>query len=155
MDKADFERLYLEMLPGLYRLSLGMLHNEADAHDAVQQAAAKAWQCRERIRLGGERAYFARIVINECRNIQRTRMRVCPVESLPETAYTPPDPCLKQAVDSLPEQLRLPLLLKYMEGYSVSEAAAALGISKAALKSRLLRARRKLKEALDEEVELI
>ena len=154
MDRAQFERLYRDMLPGLYRLSQGILHSEADAQDAVQQAAVRAWAYRERIRPGGERAYFARIVINECRNIQRTRMRVMPMDTLPEAAYDPPDPFLKEAVDSLPERLRLPILLTCMEGLSDAEAARALGISAAALKSRRFRARRRLREMLKEEVEL-
>ena len=154
MDRAQFERLYRDMLPGLYRLSQGILRSEADAQDAVQQAAVRAWEYRERIRPGGERAYFARIVINECRNIQRTRMRVMPMDTLPEAAYDPPDPFLKEAVGSLPERLRLPILLTCMEGLSDAEAARALGISAAALKSRRFRARRRLREMLKEEVEL-
>ena len=47
MDKTAFSSLYMEMMPGLYRLALSMLHNTADAEDAVQQAALKAWQVRE------------------------------------------------------------------------------------------------------------
>ena len=62
---------------------------------------------------------------------------------------------LRRAIDGLPERLRLPLLLKYMEGYSEKEAAAALGITLPALKGRLLRARRQLAKELKEEVEWI
>ena len=75
MDKSTFEQLYRDMLPGLYRLAQSMLRQTADAQDAAQQAAVSAWLSLERIRPGGERAYFTRIVINECRNIQRQRMR--------------------------------------------------------------------------------
>ena len=78
MDKTTFEQLYRDMLPGLYRLAQSMLRQTADAQDAVQQAAVSAWLSLERIRPGGERAYFTRIVINECRNIQRQRMRQTP-----------------------------------------------------------------------------
>ena len=39
MDKATFEQLYRQMLPGLYRLALSILRHGADAQDAVQQAA--------------------------------------------------------------------------------------------------------------------
>ncbi|MBR6767657.1 MAG: RNA polymerase sigma factor, partial [Clostridia bacterium] len=79
MNKAMFEQMYREMLPGLYRLAQSILRHTADAQDAVQQAAVKAWQARDRIRSGNEKAYFTRIVINECRNIQRMRMRVLPM----------------------------------------------------------------------------
>ena len=155
MDKAAFERLYLDMLPGFYRLAQGILRHPADAQDAVQQAALKAWQAANGIKLGGERAYMTRIVINECRNIQRHRMRVIPVEEFREEPYIPKDRELRRAIDGLPERLRLPLLLKYMEGYSEKEAAAALGITLPALKGRLLRARRQLAKELKEEVEWI
>lgn len=155
MDKAAFEALYRDMLPGLYRLAQSILRHTADAQDAVQQAAVNAWQARGRIRPGNERAYFTRIVINECRNIQRKRMRILPVADVPDTVCMPPDTELKIAVAGLPEDLRLPLLLKYMEGYSEKEAAAALDITVPALKARLHRARRRLAKELREEVELI
>ena len=77
-----------------------------------------------------------------------------PVERLPEQAYTPPDTNLREAIDALPENWRLPLLLKYMEGMSEKEAARALGITQGALKARLHRARKALEKALNEEVEL-
>lgn len=154
MDKATFEQMYREMLPGLYRLAQSLLRQSADAQDAVQQAAVKAWLSLERMRPGGERAYFTRIVINECRNLQRQRLRQQPVEAVPERAAEPPNDDLRRAVGALPEELRLPLLMKYMEGYREKEIAAALGIGVPAVKSRLFRARRRLKELLAEEAEL-
>ena len=75
MNRAEFEQLYITLYPGLYRLAQSILRQEADAQDAVQQAAVKAWAALDRLPPGRERAYFARIVINECRNIQRRRMR--------------------------------------------------------------------------------
>lgn len=154
MDKTTFEQLYRDMLPGLYRLAQSMLRQTADAQDAVQQAAVKAWLSLERIRPGGERAYFTRIVINESRNIQRQRMRQTPMESVPERAEETSSDDLKLAVAALPEELRLPLLMKYMEGYREREIAEALEIGVPSVKSRLFRARRKLKELLTEEAEL-
>lgn len=154
MDKTTFERLYQDMLPGLYRLAQSMLRQSADAQDAVQQAAVNAWLSLERIHEGGERAYFTRIVINECRNIQRQRMRQTPMESIPERAGETSNDDLKLAIAALPEELRLPLLMKYMEGYREKEIAEALDISVPSVKSRLFRARRKMKELLTEEVEL-
>ena len=57
-----------------------------------------------------------------------------------------PDSELKAVVDSLPETLRLPLLLRYMEGYTEAEAAAILRISRNTLRARLKRARAKLRD---------
>ena len=154
MDKAAFERLYLDMLPGFYRLAQGILRHPADAQDAVQQAAVKAWAALDRLPPGRERAYFARIVINECRNIQRRRRRETPVPDIPDRGSPPGDRELARAIDALPEDLRLPLLMKYMEGYREREIAAALGIGIPAVKSRLYRARRQLERTLKEEVAL-
>jgi len=154
MNKGTFEQMYRDMLPGMYRLAQSILHQSADAQDAVQQAAVKAWQARDRIRSGNEKAYFTRIVINECRNIQRQRMRNLPVSDFPDIGYQPPDMELAHAITNLPEKLRLPILLKYMEGYSEKETAAALEITVPALKARLYKARRQLERELKEEVEI-
>lgn len=154
MNEAAFISLCQMHMPGLYRISLAILRSHADAQDAVQQGLMKAWTARASVRPGSERAWLTRIVINECRNIQRQRARMVPVDVLPEPPYTPPDTALKEAIDALPERWRLPLLLKYMEGMSEKEAAGVLGISQTALKGRLHRARKALEKTLNEEVEL-
>ena len=148
MERKDFEQLYIALYPGLYRLALSILRQEADAQDAVQQSAVKAWAAVDRIRPGNERAYITRIVVNECRNVQRHRLRILPVEKTGDAAdpSQQPDMELKAVVESLPETLRLPLLLRYMEGYSEKEAAAVLRIPLNTLKARLKRARAKLRD---------
>ena len=78
MTKEAFGELYLQLLPGLFRLAQSILRHREDAMDAVQQAIEKAWKASGRMRPGEEKAYITRIVINECRNIQRYRMRVTP-----------------------------------------------------------------------------
>ena len=72
------------------------------------------------------------------------------MEEMPEAAYQPPDGTLRDAVERLPEELRLPLLLHYMEGYKLAEIAGALGQSLPQLTSRLFRARKQLKRILEE-----
>ncbi len=151
MDPSSFEQMYRAMLPGLYRLAQSILNNRADAQDAVQQAALNAWRAIDGIRPDTHRAYFTRIVINECRNIQRARIKTTPMDVLPEPAFLPGDSGLRDAIDGLPEKLRLPFLLRFMEGYTDKEAAIALHISLSAFKSRLLRARRQLQATLKEE----
>lgn len=82
-------------------------------------------------------------------------MRVFPVETVPDSPTFQEDEIgLKEAMDSLPEKIRLPLLLKYMEGMTEKEAAMALKISLTTLKSRLFRARKALAKQLKEEVKL-
>ncbi len=149
MEKAAFEELYMNLYPGLYRLAQGILRQEADAQDAVQQAAEKAWAAADRIGKDRERAYITRIVVNECRNIQRHRKRTVPMEEPGRIGEAAPwGSELKAVVDALPETLRLPLLLRYMEGYSETESAEVLRIPRNTLRARLKRARAKLREVL-------
>ncbi len=154
MNKVSFEQLYMEQLPALYRLAQGILRHPADAQDAVQQAVLQAWQRLVAIRPGSERAYLARIVINECRNIQRRRQRTVPVPDIPD--HPVPEAGLRElrdAVEKLPEKLRIPFLLVYMEGYNAKEAASVMGVTLFALKSRLKRAKTILQIELSEEGE--
>ena len=154
MNKVSFEQLYMEQLPRLYRLAQSILRHAADAQDAVQQAVLQAWQHLDNIRPGSEKAYLARIVINECHNVQRKRRRTVPVPEFPDRAAPKNELAdLRDAVDRLPEKLRLPFLLVYMEGYSAKEAASAAGITLFALKSRLKRAKDVLQIELREEGE--
>ena len=150
MNKVSFEQLYMEQLPGLYRLAQGILRQPADAQDAVQQAVLQAWQHLDSIRPGSERAYLARIVINE-----RARQRTVPVPDFPDRTAVP-EPGLRElrdAVDRLPEKLRIPFLLVYMEGCSAKEAASILEISLFALKSRMKRAKKLLQSEFEEREE--
>lgn len=157
MEKTDFGQLYMTLYPGLYRLALSILRQEADAQDAVQQAAINAWAAAGRMKPGAEKAYITRIVINECRNIQRRRLRIIPMDRSEDTPDpSRPDYALRSAVESMPESLRLPLLLRYMEGYSEKDAAAILRIPLNTLKARLKRARGRLRaEWIETEEEAI
>ncbi len=134
------------LFPALFRLCMSILNNDQDAKDAIQQGLMKAWAARERVKPETFRAFITRIVINECRNIQRYRQRVTPVEYIDPggEAYIPEDTGLKAAIGALPEKLRTPLLLYYMENYLEREIAKVLGISHVAVRNRLFRARRVL-----------
>lgn len=150
ISDEQFTRQAMEMSPGLHRLSISILRHEADCLDAVQQALLMAWAARDRVDPGRFKAYLTRIVINECHNIQRQRMRVSPMAEPPEPepAWQPEESDLAAAIANLPHTLRLPVLLRYMENYSEKETAQALGISLPAVKNRLFRARRVLKKTL-------
>ncbi|MBR6185665.1 MAG: RNA polymerase sigma factor [Clostridia bacterium] len=152
-DRCEYERVAQEALPMLYKIAMGILRCDADARDAVQQALLKAWEKKESAGPGKLRGYLTRILINECRNIQRFRMRTFPVDTPPAAVRMPPDYReLYDALFALPENLRLPLLLKYAQDLSEKEAAQALGIPVTTFKNRLHRARKALRETLDREV---
>lgn len=153
MDEATYLALSQANMPSFYRVAYSLVGNRPDAEDAVQQALLSAWAHRQKAHPGAERAWMMRIVVNECYNILRRRKKAIPVADVPQGMSTRMEPTpLQEAVRALPENLRTPLLLKYMEGMSEKEVASALGIPVSSVKSRLFRARKKLQKQLTEEV---
>ena len=116
----------------------------------MQECALKAWEKRFTLR---QEQYFAtwitRILINECRNIQRRRKRTVPLDQIPEPALAPPDPTLSLALRALPERFRLPLVLQGSEGMSYREIAQTLGVTEAAVRGRIHRAKKMLRKELE------
>ena len=132
MDDRQFTQRALDCQRKLYRVALSMLRCDADAADAIQEAVFKGWLHRGALR-DGERfeAWLTRILVNECRNIQRRWKKArrttgrgpgCGAEQ------PPPDPALYDALMTLPERLRLPLVLHYLEGYPLKEISSILAI---------------------------
>ena len=152
-DRQEYERVAQDALPALYKIAMGILRSDADARDAVQQALLRGWEKKENAKEGKFQWYLTRILINECRNIQRHRMKVFPLDTPPKAEDAPPDyQDLYDALYALPEELRLPLMLKYLQGASEKEGAAALRIPVTTFKNRLHRARKALRKLLDREV---
>ena len=156
MDEAVFIALCERHMAALYRMAVSILRSPADAEDAVQQTLLNAWRARSRAKPGLERAWLMRIVINESLTLLRRRKRTIPTEDFPTLTAPEKDEAaaLHAAIDALPESLRTPLLLHYMEGLTEAETAAALGLPVSSVKNRLFRARRQLRKLLREEVEL-
>ena len=155
IDESQFVSEITDMKDMLYRLSVSYLHRDADAQDAVQQALENAWRHRARIDVQGFRPWMTRIVINECKSMLRRR-KWCFPSGQAETLggqIPPPDVTLADALERMPEKLRTPLLLHYMEDFTVQEIALALGVPRTTVVNRLHRARRALREALDEREE--
>ena len=154
MEKEQFVRHVEECRGMLYRVSCAYLRQEADQMDAVQEALLKAWKNLPALK---QEAYFrtwlTRILIRECVNIQRRQKRLIPTEEIPEHHQEPPDvdPALRDAVLQLPEKLRIPLVLFYMEGYPVEEISSLLRVPKGTVCSRLSRARDRIKEIIKED----
>ena len=144
MTQAEFVRRVVAMEDTLYRVSTTLLPQLCDRQDAVQSAIEKALRKRDKLRdPNALEAWLTRILINECYLILRSRKRETPMNDLPERE-TAPDalPDLYELFTSLEEKYRLPMVLYYVEGYSVAEAAHILHLPQNTLKSRLHRGRR-------------
>ncbi len=103
---------------------------------------------------------MVRILINECYTILRKSKRIVLADAPEDSNDSPSDPmdghlrdrALHEAVQALPEKHRLAVVLHYIEGATVQEAAAMLRVPVGTVKSRLNAARGLLRAALREEV---
>ena len=154
MDRQELGQRIVDWTPLLYHVACGLLSGESDREDAVQSAIEKAWRRADSLREPDKlKPWLARIVVNECHETLRRRRREFPTETLPEESAPPPQEQgeLRALVMSLPENERLPIVLHYLEGFSVREIAAALRCPKGTVLSRMSRGRRQLKRFLTEE----
>ena len=141
------------LLPGAYRLAVGMLRSETDAEDAVQDAMLKAWRHFGQFRRDSDlRPWLFTIVANECRRQRRSRWWSVvrwpgnPEEQIDRpTLMEPADADLRLALHRLPHDQRLVLVLRYYVDLSFKEVAETLGISTKAAKSRAYRALERLR----------
>jgi RNA polymerase sigma-70 factor (ECF subfamily) len=154
MTKEEFGRRVTSQQNRLYRIARGYLPGEHDCLDAVSEAILKAWQKRATLR--DERffeTWLVRILIRECVNIRRRQKRLVPMDPMPEeTDGQPADyPELRAALDRLPQEQRVAVVLYYMEGYSVAEIASLLHTFRGTVSSRLHYARLALRDLLKED----
>ena len=150
MNRDEFAALVVEYTDRMYRISWTILRNDEDCRDAMQEAALRAWEKRYTLR---EQKYFGtwliRILINECRNIQRKRRFTVSIDEIAEPAIPPPDPVLSIALERLDEKLRLPLMLHVSEGLSHAEISLILHLPKTTVAGRIHRAKMQLRKELE------
>jgi RNA polymerase sigma-70 factor, ECF subfamily len=158
---------------GLWRIARGILGNDADAEEAVQDAYVRAFASLDAFRgdasLG---TWLARIVINEAlRRVEHRKPTVDladVAEQLPldhtgsATMASPVGPehaaahaeiqrILEHAVDALPSEFRAVFMMRIVEQMSIEETAGLLGIPQATVKTRLHRANERLRTTLGAE----
>lgn len=139
----------------------------ADAEDAVQEAILRGWQAWSSLRdQTSLRSWLLRITVNVCRDWQRGRFgshrrRTAPLDdeaSMEQLALIGGDDPgasdhaaaldLRRAINTLDEDLRLVVALRYYAGMDATAAGVALGIPSATVRTRLRRALRLLREQL-------
>ena len=175
VQAGEIELFYELVRPwerAVFLAALGIVNNEADAEEVAQEAILKAYKNISRFR--GESKFstwMIQITINEARMKVRKR-RSYLYESLDEqqrTAegdYVPKDfadwreiplqslenkhlrMAIRKALKSLPEKYRSVFILRDVQQLNIEETAAALGISTANVKTRLSRARLRMRDAL-------
>src|SRR5262245_23626215 len=173
-DAAAYERLVREHLPRLLAVTRRILGNEADAHDAVQDAFLSAFKAIHGFD-GASRVgtWLHRIAVNAALMKLRSRARRAeqPIEALLPRFLDdghladPPAPwalgaeqllereetreLVRRTIDQLPENYRTVLVLRDIEELDTEETARLLGVNEGVVKTRLHRARQALRGLLD------
>jgi RNA polymerase sigma-70 factor (ECF subfamily) len=164
-DRAAFEDLVRIYAERLHAVVLRLCTSGHDAEEVTQEAFLRAWRAIDRF--DGRSQFFTwlyRIGINEAKRHgkRRQRMRVVSIDEALHGELIDPSAApeararqsemravLEAAVRALPIDSRAPLVLRDIAGLSTTEAAEILGLSEAAFKSRLHRARVSIREALE------
>ncbi len=152
MNKDQFTAQVLEAESSLYHIAKSILRDDEDCADAMQNAVLHAYEKLHTLR--NERyfkTWLTRILINECYHILRSRKISVPYEDYFETQeQTQPEDYSEvyEAVMELEDIYRIPLVLFYVEGFSVKDICRILKLSQSTVKMRLYRSRKLLKEKL-------
>ncbi|MFP5489826.1 MAG: sigma-70 family RNA polymerase sigma factor [Acidimicrobiia bacterium] len=175
-DQQDFADQAMEYAPQLYSAALRMTRNQADAEDLVQEAYLRGFRSFHTFQEGTNlRAWLFRIMTNAYINKYRAKQRrpqetdLADVEDLylyrrlgsMETAAASmsaeeqfldlfTDEEVKQALEDLPDNFRLQVLLADVEGFAYKEIAEMLDIPIGTVMSRLHRGRKAMQRALYE-----
>ena len=151
MDKEAFASVVLSSTDSLYRISKSILKNDADCEDAVQEAIATGFGKLNTLRHEAyAKTWLTRILIHECYRLLKKREKPAAMLTEPDdepyvhSDYTD----LYDALNTLKKELRLTIVLHYLEGYSIEEIADLMHVPAGTVKSRLSRARRALRSVM-------
>ena len=171
-DRQAFRAIMKRCNQRLFRIARAVVRDEAEAEDVLQEAYTRAFSAIATFRgEAGIATWLTRIVLNEAHGRLRRRkltVDLDQVEAAQESAQVLNFPgmtksenpeadaaraqirrILERAVDALPEAFRLVFILREVEELSVEETASHLNLKVETVKTRLHRARRRLRDALD------
>jgi RNA polymerase sigma factor (sigma-70 family) len=151
-DKLAYEQLLRNSLPPAARLARALLGGPGEAEDAVQEAAIRGWRKLGNLRDGAKfQPWFLGIVVRQVRSAQRDRwwgvIRL-PDLSSSETGFHDKairGEDLRRAIAKLPISQREAVLMHFYLDQRIQDVATSLGLSQAAVKSRINRALRQLR----------
>jgi RNA polymerase sigma-70 factor (ECF subfamily) len=156
-DMPAFEVVMRRYNQRLYRAARGVLRNDTEAEDVVQESYLHALRSLKGFeRRSSFATWLTRIVVNEACARRKRRARALPEQAAPagvenaEVSVRRREAGLafREQVDALPASLRVVLVLRVVEGLDTKETAECLGLSEAAVKVRLHRARETLQKRL-------
>ncbi|MFU7517118.1 RNA polymerase sigma factor [Clostridium sp. HCS.1] len=151
-DGKAFTELIEENIKGVYRVAKGILNNEEDIEDAIQNTILKAYSNINTLKNEELfKTWLIKILINECNKIYNFNKKCISLDKVIEEQYRDKyeNLDLKIAINSLPEELRLVIILFYFEDLKISEVSKIIGIAEGTVKSRLSRAKDKLSKIIN------
>ena len=158
MKKEEFIEEVRASEEMLYHTALSVLRNEADTADAVQEALLKAYENLPSLREDRYfRSWLVRILLNECYRIQRHQKKIVAYEEYmdqEEAEQAASYSELYQAILLLSREQRVAVTLFYIDGFSIEEISMIIGTGKSTVKTRLYRARARLRELLGDKEEV-
>lgn len=152
---GTFARLLEGLRPDLLRFAFWLARDRSVAEDVVQETLIRAWKSRDEIKdPAATRPWLLTIVRREhARLYERKRLPtvdVADVEAQGDPALATEGDTgldeLRRAVMRLPDEYREPLVMQVLGGHTTAEIAQELGLTQAAVLTRLFRARNKLRE---------
>ena len=156
-SKQEFERLFKDSYPHMYRMAFSMVENVDDAKDAVYQVFAQIWRRKPRVGDDSIRGYLLAATRNQCLHTLRSRQlqRRMEEELLRDVAASESEEReellqqLRQVIDdNLTEQDRRVLSRHYDEDMTYEETATVLGISASAVNKHITRSLEKIRKTL-------
>lgn len=139
----------------LFRLCLVMLGNSADAEDVLQETMLKYYRKAPIFKdEEHKKAWLITVATNQCRDTLRFRAKHPLAEDADIYKYksgNDENSGILDAVMTLPEKFRLVLILHYVEEYPVKDIARMIGKTASAVKMRLQKGRKLLKEVYRKE----
>jgi len=156
-SKQEFERLFKDNYPHMYRMAFSLVENADDAKDAVHQVFAQIWRGKPQISEDSIRGYLLAATRNQCLHMLRSKQLQRKMEEElqreTEEALSEEREELLQALqqvieENLTEQDKRVLQLHYQEEMTYAETASALGISSAAVNKHITRSLFKIRKTL-------
>ena len=156
LDRERFVAQVTELQETLYRTARSILRNEQDAQDAVQEAVTQAFARLHTLRDPAKfKPWLLRILVNTCYDACRRRRSTVYLEAVEETLAAPQSDCeermsLWSAVMRLPEEQKAVVTLFYYEDLPIRAISEVLCVTQGTVKTRLSRARGRLRQMLDQ-----
>lgn len=155
MRGQAFEEAAKKYKDHIYAVAFNYFRNQADADDIVQDVLLKLYRADREFESDDHvRNWLLRVAVNQCKKVSVSSWfrKNMPLETYAESLRyeTPEKSDLFFAVMNLPKKYRIAVHLFYYEDYSTREIADMLKLKEATVRTRLLRARKLLKERLSD-----